>query len=153
MPTSRPARFGLSAAPRPAVALGFAGLIPFVGLALLAHMAPIDVALRAQYSLSVYGAVILGFMGGCRWGFAASGMGEGAGWWTLSVSVAPALLAAAALIIGDVEALWILALGLVALFAADISLTRAGGAPAWWPALRLPLTVVATASLVAGALG
>ena len=48
--------------------------------------------------------------------------------------------------------LWILALGLVALFAADISLTRAGGAPAWWPALRLPLTVVATASLVAGAL-
>ena len=101
-----------------------------MGLALLAHMAPIDVALRAQYSLSVYGAVILGFMGGCRWGFAASGMGEGAGWWPLSVSVAPALLAAAALIIGDVEALWILALGLVALFAADISLTRAGGAPA-----------------------
>ena len=85
MPTSRPARFGLSAAPRPAVALGFAGLIPFVGLALLAHMAPIDVALRAQYSLSVYGAVILGFMGGCRWGFAASGMGEG----TRLVSEAP----------------------------------------------------------------
>lgn len=152
MTSPRPAHFGLSAAPRPAVALGFAGLIPFVGLAVLAHAAPVDVALRAQYSLAAYGAVILGFMGGCRWGFASAGMGEGATWWPLGVSVAPALLAFGALVIGAEEALWILALGLVALFAADVSLTRAGGAPAWWPALRLPLTVVAGLSLVAGAL-
>lgn len=152
MTSPRPARFGLSAAPRPAVTLGFAGLIPFVGLALIAHIAPIDVALRAQYCLAAYGAVILGFLGGCRWGFAASGMGEGAGWWPLSVAVAPALLAVGALVVGDEEALWILALGLVALFATDVSLTRAGGAPAWWPALRLPLTGVAALSLVAGAL-
>ncbi|MEC9435231.1 MAG: DUF3429 domain-containing protein [Pseudomonadota bacterium] len=152
MPSPRPARFGLSAAPRPAVALGLAGLVPFVALALLAHLAPIDVTLRAQYSLAAYGAAILGFLGGCRWGFAASGMGEGAAWWPLCVATTPPLLAFAALVVGDVEALWILALGLVALFAADVSLTRAGGAPAWWPALRLPLTVVAAAALVAGAL-
>jgi len=40
----------------------------------------------------------------------------------------------------------------VALFSADVSVTRAGGAPAWWPALRLPLTAGATACVLAGAL-
>jgi hypothetical protein len=91
-------------------------------------------------------------MGGCRWGFAAGGLGEGPGWWPLGVSVAPALLAFAALAVGGPGALIILALGLVALFAADVSLSRAGGAPAWWPALRLPLTAVAAICLLAPAL-
>ncbi|PKP63592.1 MAG: hypothetical protein CVT86_04835 [Alphaproteobacteria bacterium HGW-Alphaproteobacteria-8] len=43
--------------------------------------------------------------------------------------------------------LGMLALGLVALYAADLALTRAGGAPAWWPALRWPLTLGAAGSL------
>lgn len=144
--------FRLSDVPRPARALGLAGLIPFVGLAAAAHLAPPGWSDVARGLLAGYGVVILSFMGGCRWGFAAAGLDpEGASWWRLGVSVAPALLAWAALALGPDVALWACALGLIALFAADVSLTRAAGAPAWWPALRLPLTAGAAAALLVGA--
>jgi hypothetical protein len=44
-----------------------------------------------------------------------------------------------------------LALGFASLLVADIRLTREGGAPAWWPTLRWPLTVGAAGSLLLGA--
>jgi hypothetical protein len=34
-----------------------------------------------------------------------------------------------------------------------MALARTGGAPAWWPALRRPLTIGAAISLAAGAAG
>lgn len=144
-------RWSLAAVPGPARALGLAGLLPFAALAVACHAAPAPWDGHAERALAVYGVVILSFMGGCRWGFAAAGLGEeGASWWRLGVSTAPALLGWAALASGVTAALWASALGLVALFAADVSLTRAGGAPAWWPALRLPLTAGAAASLLLG---
>ena len=151
----REIRFSLREAPRPAPILGLSGLAPFLGLALAAALASgeeIQIADRARYLLGVWGGLILSFLGGCRWGFAAAGLGEGVSWWTLTVGVAPSLIGLVALGVGGREALWIAALGLIAAFAADVSLTRARGAPAWWPALRLPLTVVAALSLMAGAL-
>lgn len=144
--------FRLAAAPAPARWLGLAGLAPFLALAALALAGPAAAQAPARELLAIYGAAILSFMGGCRWGFASGGLGEGPGWWPLGVSVVPALLAFAALAVGGRGALVILSLGLVALFAADVSLSRAGGAPAWWPALRLPLTVVAALCLLGPAL-
>ncbi|MEM1314575.1 MAG: DUF3429 domain-containing protein [Pseudomonadota bacterium] len=147
-----PISFGLAAVPRPALWLGLSGLIPFVALAVLCHAAPAPWNFRALVALAGYGAAILSFMGGCRWGFAASGMEEeGPSWFRLGVSVVPALLAWASLLAFPAAGALVCALGLIALFAADVSLTRAGGAPAWWPALRLPLTVGAAGSLLAGA--
>jgi len=147
-----PPRFSLRQVPRPALWLGLAGLIPFAALAIAVHLAPAPWAAEARGSLAIYGAVILSFMGGCRWGFAAAGLGEGATWWRLSVSVIPALLAWAALSVGETAALWAGAMGMAALFAADVALTGAWGAPVWWPALRLPLSAGAAAALLAGAL-
>jgi hypothetical protein len=43
-----------------------------------------------------------------------------------------------------------LALGLAFLYLADVVLTAQGGAPAWWPALRRPLTLGACLSLAVG---
>ncbi|MEM6441025.1 MAG: DUF3429 domain-containing protein [Pseudomonadota bacterium] len=144
--------FRLGAVPKPALWLGLSGLLPFAAFAAMAHLAPAPWDLRALMALAGYGAVILSFMGGCRWGFAAAGIdAQGPGWGRLVVSVAPALLAWAALSLSPAAAAVICALGLIALFAADLSLTRAGGAPAWWPALRLPLTAGASASLLLGA--
>ena len=137
------------AAPAPALWLGVAGLVPFVVLAFAAHLAPAALSAKAIYVLGAYGAIILSFMGGCRWGLACAGLGEGATWWALGVSTVPALLAWAALAVGGDAPLWVCALGLVALFAADVALSRAGGAPRWWPALRLPPTVGAVLSLLA----
>ena len=45
-----------------------------------------------------------------------------------------------------------LGVGLVALYLADLRLTRNGGAPVWWPKLRLPLTCGATVCLIVAAL-
>lgn len=145
-------RWRLSAVPRAALGLGLAGLAPFLALAVAAHVAPEPWDGEARRSLALYATVILSFMGGCRWGLASAGLGEGATWWRLSVSVLPAILAWAAMTVGVTAALWVSAPALVALFSADVSLTRAGGAPPWWTALRLPLTAGATACVLAGAL-
>lgn len=144
--------FRLAPVPRPALILGVAGLLPFVLLAALSVLTDVPLADRARFLLGAWGCAILAFLGGARWGFAAAGLGEGVSVWTLAVGAAPPALAAIALGAGGRPMLWICALGIVASFAADVSLARALGAPAWWPALRLPLTIVAAASLVIGAL-
>ncbi len=69
---AEPATTNESAIPRPALLLGWAGVIPFAALsaALLAGLEPIgDIALRG---LPAYAAVILGFMGGVQWGLEMS---------------------------------------------------------------------------------
>lgn len=135
--------------PEPARLYGLAGLIPFVGLSALSLFGPDewrDVILKA---LAYYGATILAFMGGCRWGFAASGMGEGAAWKPLGLSVIPSLWAWVALMLPPPFEKEMLGLGLLALYVADLRLTLEGGAPSWWPQLRLPLTLGAAFCLFA----
>lgn len=138
--------------PRPAALLGAAGLIPFLGLAALSHSGDPVLGARAAQAALAYGAVILSFLGGCRWGFAAAGMGEGPGLVPLLVAVGPSLLGWGAVLAGGALGLACLAAGLLLLLASDLALTKAGGAPRWWPVLRLPLSLVAAASLGAAAL-
>lgn len=131
--------------------LGAAGLIPFVALAIAVHFgAPVWGALAIK-AILLYGAVILSFMGGCRWGFAAAGLGEGPRFLPLAVSTGPALLAWGAALVGGRAGLLLLSGSLLLLFVADEALTRAGGAPEWWTALRAPLSVIASAALFAAA--
>jgi hypothetical protein len=135
--------------PQAAMALGLAGLIPFVGLAALSLIGPEgwrDTVLKA---LAYYGATILAFMGGCRWGFAAAGLGAGPTPKLLGLAVAPSLWAWVALMLPPPFEKEMLALGLVLLYAADVALKLQGGTPEWWLRLRLPLTLVAAASLIA----
>ena len=131
--------------------LGALGLIPFLGLAAAALLADAFWSAFAADAVLLYGAVILSFLGGCRWGFACAGMGSGPRFRALLVAVAPALLAWGAAMAGGRAGLVLLAGGLLLLFAADESLTRAGGAPEWWAKLRAPLTILAAGSLIAAA--
>ncbi len=48
--------------------LGYAGLIPFIGLALLVQLAPTPLNYLSAESLAGYGAVITSFMGALHWG-------------------------------------------------------------------------------------
>lgn len=137
--------------PGPAAWLGGAGLIPFAGLAIGAWTAPGAWQPLALQALAGYGAIILSFMGGCRWGFAAAGLGRGATWQALAVSVLPALYAWPLLLLASAWAGLLLAPGFAALYLADRVATQSGDAPPWWPRLRLPLTLGAVLSLVAGA--
>lgn len=137
--------------PAAARLLGLSGLIPFAGLALLIWIAPgepMPIRLAAGY-----GAVILSFMGGCRWGFAAAGLGKGPTYRLLALSVAPSLYAWIALELPGPFAFFALALGFILLLSADLSLSRQGGAPAWWPQLRWPLSIGAAASMAVAGVG
>lgn len=48
--------------------LAYAGLIPFVGLALMVQLAPTPLNYLSAESLAGYGAVITSFMGALHWG-------------------------------------------------------------------------------------
>lgn len=130
--------------PAAAWQLGLAGLLPFGALALGVVLG----VAGAQTGLVHYGALILSFMGGCRWGFAAAGLGEGARFGALSLSVLPALYAWGALLLPFAPAALALSVGFLLLFLADRRLTASGGAPAWWTTLRAPLSAGACLSLV-----
>jgi len=135
--------------------LGLAGLVPFVGFAALIWLLQVLENSNASFAsmlLTGYGAVILSFMGGCRWGLAAAQLGEGPSVKMLGISVLPALYAWVVALLPDAVAQLLLALGLLLLLWADVNLTRNGGAPSWWAALRWPLSLGAAGSLVAGAI-
>lgn len=146
--------------PRPAAWLGVAGLLPFAALALAAVILGGAVGDLAAAALAGYGAAILSFMGGCRWGFVAAGIGaeESGGsespmaWWRYGVSVVPALYATAVLLIPDPWRPALLAGGFIGLLVADLGLAVQKGAPDWWPALRWPLSLGAAGCLAIAAL-
>ena len=134
--------------------LGYGGLIPFVGLALAIWLLdPTDPADRARgvSALLGYGATILSFLGAVHWGLVmrqASGQSLGLLVW----GVAPSLFAWLALLINPAAGLWLIAAGLWACFLVDRMVYPKFGVRAWLP-MRLALTLVASLSCIAGAMG
>lgn len=147
--------------PAPAALLGVAGLAPFLYGALMIVVEPGALPTFGLVEsnpggglriLERFGAVILGFMGGCLWGF-ASAPGRRPSLALLSASTVPVLLAFVA--IRDdpgLSCLW-LAFGFAVLQAIDVWFWRAGVVPAYWLTLRLPLTAAVIAALLTGAIG
>jgi hypothetical protein len=131
--------------PAAARALGVAGLIPFVGLALLVAFSP-EIKGEAATGLLIYGAVILSFLGGIRWGFAVI-EGDQAGWSGYGLSVVPSLFAWVAALWGGPAGLLLLALSLAAWFGYEYSAPPAITLPAWYMRLRGLLTAIAVLSL------
>jgi hypothetical protein len=136
--------------PVAALLLGLAGLIPFAaGAASLwvpLPLLPPETGLRL---VVIYGAIILSFLGGIRWGtaigpydasrqapeFAASVMGSLAG---LSAAFLPAIPALAMLIAGFLmQGLW------------DVMSVDSGRLPGWFGRLRMILTAGVVVALVA----
>lgn len=72
--------------PKGAIALGWAGVLPFLGLALAAWWPRTQDP--ASEAFLAYGAIILSFLGGARWGRAMAG---GAGTGQFAASVIPSL--------------------------------------------------------------
>ena len=145
---------------RLAQALGYAGLIPFVGLALA-----LFVSAQSRHSsgpwliifMVAYGAVILSFVGALHWALCLQRDELGAGW--LAWSVVPSIIGWAALC-GVVvmngsfsQQKWIvvgMATGFIAQLMADFRMRRILSAsvwPDWFMRLRVNLTVMACASL------
>jgi len=144
--------------PAPALILGLAGLIPFLygaasvlvpGLSGLGAAWSMNHAGRAL--LQIYGIVILCFMAGVIWGFAAKAEGRQA---TLfyGLSVIPAIFVFLTAFAEPRPSLVMLIAGFIALLAVDASAARQGLAPVWWMRLRLMLTTVVAICLSIGVL-
>ncbi|KAM9321964.1 transmembrane protein 69-like [Pholidichthys leucotaenia] len=139
----------LSEAPKPALYLGISGLVPFLSAPLLMAMTQTFYP-EVAYAQMVYGASIVSFLGGARWGFAIpSGSPAAPDWMNLGNSVVPSLLAWVALLCKDniTEGALVVLMGLGLSLHYDLNLLH--GYPAWFKAMRTVLTVVATFSLVA----
>ena len=144
--------------PAPALILGLAGLLPFLYGALsvlwpalggLGQLWSINHAGRAL--LQIYGIVILCFMAGVIWGFAAKADGPQATMF-YALSVLPAIFVFLTAFAEPRASLVMLIAGFVALLAIDQSAARQGLAPGWWMRLRLLLTTVVVLCLGIGVL-
>lgn len=139
----------ISQVPKPALYLGFSGLIPFLSAPLL--MAATQTFYpEVAFAQMVYGASIVSFLGGVRWGFALpAGSPAQPNWFNLGNSVVPSLLAWLALLCRDnlTEGFLVVIMGLGLSLHYDLALLP--GYPSWFKAMRTILTLVATFSLVA----
>lgn len=134
--------------PFSALVLGWAGVLPFAAgaLAMLIGAPP---GRNALLPLLIYGAVILSFLGGVRWGMAMRLSGAERGQ-ALAQSIVPALIGwiAACLYGFPMSALILLALAHGGLGAADIARAGRGLMPIWYGRLRLQLSASVVTSLM-----
>lgn len=135
-----------SATPRVVLIYGLLGLIPFLAPPLMGLWVPVHAGMFAVVSLA-YGALILSFLGGVRWGLAVARPDPGFG--TITLSMLPTLLALVLLLlpgIAPARQLIALAMLLTLHFVWDAG---SKGLPAWYPRLRGLLTLGAVAALLA----
>lgn len=130
--------------------LGYGGLVPFAGLAVLLWLVPPRLHSVVALSLLGYGALIASFLGGIHWGTGFL-MGDAAPRAQFVWGVVPSLLAWLALMLPPRTGLVMLALVLLACFLADRMTYPAIGLGRWLP-MRLQLTAVAVISCALGAL-
>jgi len=131
------------AIPRPALVLGWAGVIPF---ALLTAAVVLDIRplpLDPEWGLRAYGACILSFLGGVQWGLLLPQYGGGHSPFAQYLfSVLPSLLGFLCLLIPSQPGLIGLLIGFIGLLVYDVSTVRQGLAPRWYTSLRVQLTGV-----------
>ena len=140
--------------PRAALIIGLAGLLPFLWgtlSALLPALARPVTNLTAQRFAGTellvdYGVIILCFMSGALWGFAA----RGGSTISFALSVVPVLWVL--LFLGETpqQDLRTLIGGYLGILLLDAFFWMRRYAPGWWMALRLVLTAVAVPCLVLG---
>jgi len=158
--------------PMPALTLGIAGLLPFFACAFITWvpsagtvfsflMGPQSesgtaysdmIKQKAVLGLGAYGAVILSFLGGVRWGNLLHNKTKINQWIPLTMSVVPSLIAWPALLLPTSWMLSILAAGFVLQYATDVEGVRQKILPIWFGRLRTTLTTGAVLSLLAGLL-
>ena len=128
--------------------LAVAGLLPFSALAVLAFLLGQTHPLFALLieALRSYGAVILSFLGGIRWGLALNG-GEKAGQ-AFALSVIPAIVGWLALFAPDIGGLIILIAAFGAQGAWDSFFFHGDAKRMWFARLRIVITSLVVVSLI-----
>ncbi|CAE6455637.1 unnamed protein product [Rhizoctonia solani] len=147
--------------PEPAMRIGLAGGIPYVGTALASvyysrqaaqamagelHGVDVDTTLQLlnqiQHVQVTYGAVLLGFLGAVHWGLEFAKYGGEQGYKRLALGVAPALYAWPTLALSPEVALATQWAGFTAFWWADSKATTAGWTPKWYSQYRFYLSIL-----------
>lgn len=139
----------LKDSPKPALYLSLAGLIPFISVPLLMAIQKISYP-ELVFAQFAYGASVVSFFGGIRWGYALpEGSPAKPDWINLANSVVPSLMAWFALLFKDepIQAGILVIMGLGIALHYDLALLPTY--PSWFKALRAIVTVVAAFSLIA----
>lgn len=133
--------------PTPALVLGLSGLIPFVVAATALWILEDYQRYPVELGLLGYGAVILSFLGGVKWGEALTS-GAAIGWQALLLAVSPSLVGWLALLLSPAAGISLLLAGFLTQYLIDRHWVRSGSLPAWYARLRLLLTAIVAASLL-----
>ena len=135
--------------PRSALWLGLTGAIPFAAgnIALIFPGLWPDLTMVADQAVKTYGAVVLSFLGGIRWGFGMRKDREDRSR-TLAISVVPALFGWFALFLPGAWPVLALAGGIAAQGFWDIATASNDGAPPWYRRLRIMHTILVCFLLV-----
>ena len=135
--------------PQLAKLIGFGGLIPFVGCAVLMYAGNTGAGIIALFASAVYGAVILSFVGAVHWGLAMRA--DRSPYWYVW-SVTPAIMGWLAIVLLDIKiSLLALAIAFTLAWSVDRQASLRGLIPAWYMQMRHILTAGATVSLLATA--
>jgi hypothetical protein len=133
--------------PRVVLAYGLAGLLPFLACPLSGVLWP-DARGLAAVVLAAYGALILSFLGGARWGLEVSKAAPDPK--VVGLAMVPTLVGLALITLtGFAPRPQLLGLA-AALAAACVWDLRSSGLPGWYGLLRSTLTLGAVSGLCAG---
>lgn len=147
----------LKTAPRAALVIGGLGLLPFLGAAAafwLATSEPVDAGLStlAASTSLIYGAVILSFLGGTRWGREVHANPDSPAAITLALSVLPSIVGwvAAAISLPPSYPFWLSYVMLMGAFGATLAWDMAGARDGVWPKWYGPFRVIlSTGAIIA----
>ncbi|MEL6966114.1 MAG: DUF3429 domain-containing protein [Pseudomonadota bacterium] len=125
-------------------ALSLGGVLPFLALTLFLVLVNASHPLHslALDGLKTYGAVILSFLGGIRWGLALEATDRQAASRIHIASVVPSLLGWFALFLPDATGLAVLAVGFAAQGAWDSFAGQAGTFRNWFVQIRMVITTI-----------
>ncbi|MCB1379305.1 MAG: DUF3429 domain-containing protein [Alphaproteobacteria bacterium] len=133
-----------------ALGLGLAGVLPFWAAAVSQYWnhewLPGDLAFRAGI---VYGAVILSFLGGIRWGVAVGGMAWRRHRLEFALGVLPSLAGVAAVLLPEILGIALLISAFLMQALWDVMSVESGKLPKWFGTLRTLLTSGAVTALIA----
>ena len=150
--------------PRPALVLGWAGMIPLAAASVLIWVLARPLPALVLVLQMQYAAIVLSFLGAVHWGLALAeyrggvadgekGVYEGAGWGRYGWGLVLAFLGWLAIQLPPAAALLLLIVALAAAWLGDVVVARRGLMPRWYTRLRKPLTLVAILCMVASLLG
>lgn len=120
--------------------LGYAGLIPFIGLTLVLFIADEDTAVLARFAFQAYAAIILTFIGGVHWGLIVNEKDFNNVKLVMTGSIVPSLLAWFSILLPLPVGLAILLLSFLALFFYEYKFLWPTLFPPWYRRLRSILT-------------